>query len=762
MANTEPVKVAVEIIDSFSKELKELETRLEKIDGKTLNIDLDIDDGRLEEIEGRLEALEDDINATLDIDVSGYGSAKAQKEELEDDMHSTLHIGVDKDRLRGLGNLNGGEGFNPPSGSGSIASLTGLESLDLADDVLDHTLENLRGFEGSSVEYADSVRRFTPEEQDYINDWIINPGVARLHNNIPADQRDGWIGPSNWGFGVGEMWGPEPRYPGDKKPIDAQTDFLRGIREMTDSWSDLEGSGPNFDADEISLGIETGLGKSNSDRNYAEIDFLRSINRATSRASSFEIFDDSMYPKAPSIDMRRLNWDAQIGPTPFGDLPFIERARFRGNRVGSRAGRAVSSGLGTIGRLASDGFDMLTDEDGNRSPAIRGLKKGIKQLLPSMHRWYQLIALILPLLITMAGAALGAAAAFGALATAGVAMAGIGLLGWGDSVTESLNNVKRRINQLKKELFDVLRPVAGVFQPFTAQLFDAIPGMVGNLTEPLKALEETGYDDWWLGALSEISEWFAELLWAASDLAPEIQAIGSAFGEAFGDGIINLLRWATLELYENWGAFARLGAIIVDLLLIIYNLSKAVSFALSFFKPLFDIFTAISNVVGSRMTSAILAAVAAMFSLYYIGSSVAAMLAAIKALAIAQAFWTAVTAVGSLMGALGALSGVLSVILAKMLSLNLLTGGLLLAAGLVVGGIAYKSMGSAGSASESLGGGNVPASGFGRSSPAPAGAGGGTQIIFNGPVGDKEYQRLKDEFPDMYEEERTIEQETEK
>ena len=95
MTNTEPVRVAVEIIDNFSDELTELETRLEKIDGKNLDVDLDIDDGRLEEIEARLEALEEDINATLDIDVRGYESAKAKKEDLERDMRSTLHLDVD-------------------------------------------------------------------------------------------------------------------------------------------------------------------------------------------------------------------------------------------------------------------------------------------------------------------------------------------------------------------------------------------------------------------------------------------------------------------------------------------------------------------------------------------------------------------------------------------------------------------------------------------------------------------------------------------
>lgn len=756
MANSEPVKVAVEIIDKFSDDLTELETRLEKIDGKKLDVDLDIDAGDIEEVEARLKELEENLNSTLDIDVRGYEAAKAKKEDLESDMFSTLHLGVDKDRL---GNLNGTEGFDPPwgngrgSGSGGMSTLSGLQGIDLADDVLDHTVENLRGFEGSSSDYANSVRRFSPGEQDFINEWIINPDVAQAHNQgIPKSNRDGWVGPSNWAFGIGEEWGPEPRYPGDKRDYGPGREFLRGVKEMTSSWSGLENVGENIDAGDIDFDIDTGLGDPNSNRNAAEIDFLRSINKATRESRTL---------RNTRSHIGHLN--DRMGPVPFDELPFGDRARFRAKRVGRRAGSSVKGALGTVGDLSRDGVGMLTDDSGNRAPAINGLRKGIKRLIPSMHRWYQLIALILPLLITMAGAALGAAAALGALAMAGAAMAGIGLLGYGDSLSESLRNAQKRAKELKKELYDVFRPVAGVFQPFVEQLFDKIPQVAQKLTEPLKGLEASGYDDFFIGALEGAGSWLARLIDLANELAPEIQAIGGALGMAFSEGIIDLLRWATLELYENWDAFARLGSIIVDVLIILYNLSKAVSFALSFFKPLFDIFVGISEVLGDRMTSAILAAVAAMFSLYWIGSSVAALLATIKALAIAQAFWSAVTAVGSLMGALGALSGALSFILGQLLSLNVLTGGLLLAAGLVVGYAAYKKMGNDGTAASAPGGGNAPASGFG-SGPSPAGAGGGmgggTQINIYGDVGNKEYQKLEDEFAYLYEDKTETEEKT--
>ena len=984
MTNSDVVRVAVEIVDNFSDELTTLESRLEKIDGKTLDVDLDIDDSDIETVKGKLEALEEELNATLDIDVSGYKTAKAQKEDLERDMHSTLHLGVDKDNITGLGNLNGDEGFNPPeleelekklqstldievrgyetakaqkedleddihstlyinvdkdnlnlqdinvgvektdsgiesgnSGTGS-KTLAGLESLDLADDVFDHTLENLRGFEDSSAEYADSVRRFSPEEQDVVNEWIINPDVAKAHNKgIPKEDRDGWIGPSNWGFGMGEKWGPEPRYPNDKKDIDSGTDFLRGVKEMTESWSELEVFGANsepidgvsiksapvdspelpdsewdkdgvtlnipelpqidlekgdleisipeppegtFDRDTISvrvptppdsewdndeilfrvptppksdwnkednfvlnlpevpkpkwetkedseikfdLGLQTGLGDVDSEKTAAQIDFLRGINTATNQARKLELetnlFDDAKFgdPEVQIKDIDSglfapLKGSGRAGQMGVGFNPYPEHMFPNGpsipQRIGYRAGTTfqgliempgfVKSGiskriskrtgfdipstsgvLSSIGDSAVEGISMLTDEDGKRAPIISNLKDNLRKLVPSMQKWYRLVALVIPLLITMAGAALGAAAALGSLAGVGAAMVGIGLLGYGDSLSESLRNAQKRTQQLKEELFDVFQPVAGVFQPFVEQLFGKIPKVAGQLTEPLKDLEASGFDNFFIGALEGTGDFLADLIRLINQLAPEIQAIGAGLGRVFGDILLGLLQWSVKELYNNWEAFSRLGTIIIDLLVILYNLAKVVSFALSFFKPLFDILVGISNVFENRLSASILAGVAAMIALYYAASSVAAAFAIIKGSAIAQALYSGVIAAGSLTGALASVSMTLSTIIAQMTALNMLTGGVLLAAGAVVGYLAYQEL-KPETPSLPTGGTSSP-SGFGSPSPT-GGYGSGTQINIYGDVGRDEYQRLRDEFPDMYQEQSKIDEETER
>ncbi|UBF22608.1 tail tape measure protein [Halorubrum tailed virus 25] len=787
MANSDPVRVAVEIIDQFTDDLSELETRLEKIDGKTLDVDLDIDTGRLEEVEARLDALEEDINTTLKIKTRGYSKAKAQKEDLDGDMYSTLHLLTDKDQIRGLGNLSGGEGFNPPEAEafarqwsardslgqqnllsliqkeGGLTGLAGMEGLDLADDVLDHTIENLRGFEGSSSEYADSVRRFSPEEQDFINDWIINPDVARAHNRgIPKGDRDGWIGPSNWAFGMGEKWGPDPRYPGDKKPLDPSTDFLRGVKEMTDSWSDLEGRGLDVDFDASRFPLNTGLGDSDSDRTAPEIDFLRSINRAGDVDIGEAVFNGGRFGDLP-FQARGMDPDL-----------FFPNGRGGGNypwsfaqRAGRRAGRGyarVRHGLSGAGSRISSVMPSGTDLDSSQffgQRQFKGIGEKLKSVLPTdMRKWYRLIAMLLPMLIALAGAAVGLVAAFGALATAGVAMMGIGLLGWGDSLEESMRNVRREVSELKNELFEVLRPAANAFQPFTAQLFDNAPKMVEALVEPLQELVETGYDTWWLESLQGASEWFADLLWAASDLAPQIQAIGTAFGTAFGTWLIDFLTRMTSEVYENWEMWTKLTRSFLTILNIIYELSKVLAFLVAILEPFITLLGGIADLIGNDVLSAILAAVAAMWALDFVLAAIAG-----KGIFAMLSGWIAGLmgvsgAAGVLNAMLAGLAGMLDFIIGKLTLVNLLTGGLLALTGAVIGYGAYKAISGSGTASDSVGGKNVPAR---RGGGTPAGAGGNTvNITFNGDVGRREYQRLRDEFPEYYEDAKETDTKTQK
>jgi len=704
MTNSDVVRVAVEIVDNFSDELTTLESRLEKIDGKNLDVDLDIDDGDIETVKGKLEALEKELNATLDIDVSGYTRAKAKKEYLERDMHSTLHLGVEQDRLPNLGNLNGGNGFNPPkTPEGPEINTSSISDVNFPA-IDDNKLTN-KG-------------NLSPDEKEVVNDFLINPSVAKLHNKgIPKEDRDGWIGPSNWAFGIDEQFGPSNT--NDRTP--AETNFLSNIKKATESSTSLEIGDDLF---------------SNSKFGDLEI-----------QAKGFD--SDLFAPKS----LRSLN-DYQFGidHTVGKDMPRMSSSFVKNDDDGlfERIGKSRLNSMRSV-NLPSIGI-FGSDDD--------GLNEKIKSLIPTMQKWYRLVALVIPLLITMAGAALGAAAALGALAGVGAAMVGIGLLGYGDSLSESLRNAQKRTQQLKEELFDVFQPVAGVFQPFVEQLFGKIPRVAKQLTEPLKNLEASGFDNFFIDALEGTGNFLADLIRLINQLAPEIQSIGAGLGRVFGDILLGLLQWSVKELYNNWEAFAKLGSIILSIIIVLYNLSKAVSFALAVFEPLFSIIAKISSLVGNKATAVLLAAAAGF------AATALTVYGLVKALTILQSVWagsvlstiyagiialqqyivTALTAIG------------VSATLAATLATLTIALGAIIGAG-VAAYAAYEFIDNSGN--NSSGSSSPSPSGFGSPSPT-GGNSGGTQINIYGDVGRDEYQRMKDEFPDMYREQSEIDEETER
>ena len=113
MAETDPVKIVVDIVDQFSDDLKELEAKLEKIDNMEISPELDIDASEeIKKVQAQLQKLKKEIEADLDIDVDGAATAQAVKSSLSKDMRSTLHIDTDS-----------GGGIPPPLGADAMSAV---------------------------------------------------------------------------------------------------------------------------------------------------------------------------------------------------------------------------------------------------------------------------------------------------------------------------------------------------------------------------------------------------------------------------------------------------------------------------------------------------------------------------------------------------------------------------------------------------------------------------------------------------------------
>ncbi|NUC72540.1 hypothetical protein HTZ84_09500 [Haloterrigena sp. SYSU A558-1] len=652
MASSDPVEVAVEIIDQFSDDLKKLEKQLDRIDGKKLSVTLDIDDGGdIEEVKAQLEALEKKIKTTLDINVKGHKKAFALKAGLSKDTQSVHRILTKNENVPGVGGGGGG---------GS------------ALDALKPTPHNGR---------LDVTRT--------VNE-IVDQQLKRLSlDGNPAWHTDFTMGREGHLFGE------------DGRPIELsnpETDFMRRIKKGTDV---ATGRGP--DVPNGPMPDRPGLTRSELDK--------------------------------------QIRWSA------------------RRNMVGN-LGRNVGKGVRGSLRTTRKGASFFSGAMRNRASSIPdmdligGFGRKLAAMRPTMHKWMNLVALLIPMLITLAGAVIGVAAAFGGLAVAGGAVLGLGLLGYGTSIEESMKNAGIRIKELKEELFGVFQPVAQSFQPITEDFLDAVPHAIKPIADAMEGLD--AFEGMFTRALYGGANWVADLITAIIDLQEPIERITMLVGGALGDALLNVFKWGVKEVDENWTAFADLAGIFVDLIVVLYNVSKAASFVITIFRPLFDLFAWFSDFLNNDFILGLLRLIATYYLLRtaIIGAGRAWVwftgLSFTKwAVYLGKVIWASI---GHIYSWITAVNGAKMAWRAFLASTGL---GLVLVAGGFLAEGAMKAVSNVGKT------GPAPSVG-GSDTYAMGGGGGGTQINIYGNVGNSEYQKLKDEFPSLYREQTTIEEETEK
>jgi hypothetical protein len=366
------------------------------------------------------------------------------------------------------------------------------------------------------------------------------------------------------------------------------------------------------------------------------------------------------------------------------------------------------------------------------------------------------------MLVTLAGAAIGAAAALVGLAVAGGAIVGLGLLGYGENAAESMDMLKRKLGEVKSELFSSLKPAFKAMNPILDGWLDGLAGAANKLVGPLTRL--AGFEGFLGGIGGGVLNWVIGFLNTISDLRPEIQAIGSVLADVFGD--TSIMEWGIDELYENMGGFLQLGSILFSLIIIIYNVAKAISFAVAPFAPLFKAVASLSGLLANKWVSALLSAVFAVLLLY--GSLVGlnlllGKLTVTAALAAAAAMKATVVSVLALAkgAVVAASSGIATIIgalyawvaaatTARMAMARLLAmtgvGAVLAIGGFLAGEAIVGGMKTNATAGDMRGGGGDGFGGYG-------GGMGGATINIYGDVGNSEYQKLQDEFPEMYAEE---------
>jgi hypothetical protein len=483
---------------------------------------------------------------------------------------------------------------------------------------------------------------------------------------------------------------------------DAADDFLQTIDRATTEWArdegPLGGTGLSmpFDGRDVDMDMFSGANRLDSPFDRADIEADLSQAVTNTRALQDEVRPDipSVTPRGfglgmPDLDMR----DAPNAPD--GSPQWIN--------------------------------DFTKDAE--------GLNKAFSRLRPTMTTWWNIIAAALPAVIALSAAVFGLAAALLTVGGAAAAIVGVGLLGWGDSMQSSLRNLQEEARMLAQELFGVMQPAAGQFQPIMSDAMDALPNLVERLVDPLQ--RATGFADDLAQMGTGVVDWMAMLITAAANLERQTTQLISRFGEITGTTLLRFFRAVVQDTYRNQQAYIALADALGTALLAIFEISQAASFAFVRFRPLLDVVLLLARALNSDLGQSLIMIVGGLFLLE---KASAAALAVMGALRIGVGA-TAASILGSLLPSLT--TGIAMMwqwvtaanaawaATARFLALTGVGLALVLGSGALVDQLSGQGRNQRGP--------RTPGSGATRR--------GGTSITINGNVGRREMDRMLDRMP---------------
>lgn len=212
----------------------------------------------------------------------------------------------------------------------------------------------------------------------------------------------------------------------------------------------------------------------------------------------------------------------------------------------------------------------------------------LKQLIPSMHLWHQVIAALIPVLAAVIIQALGVAVAFGAIAVAGASIIGLGLVGHANNWSDALEEAKTQAKELGKAMFAVSTPARVAFAPIQAQLFDKMPGMSRGMFQDMATMVVYAEDI--EDAVRGIFEWFGAFFSLLTQYQPIVSQLADRFGEITGDVLLEGIEWLLEEGYESQDILVAMGSMILDVAAAFYHLFTFAVRVLTVFKPLVEVF----------------------------------------------------------------------------------------------------------------------------------------------------------------------------
>ena len=237
-----------------------------------------------------------------------------------------------------------------------------------------------------------------------------------------------------------------------------------------------------------------------------------------------------------------------------------------------------------------------------------GIGSTIKRAFPSMGKYMQLLAALIPIAVTLGTQLLGVASAMGAVGVAGASIMALGLIGHGDSMAGSFAQAKQEIRDLKEEMFNVVQPLAQTFAPIQSRMFDAIPGAMGGIFDSMEGLtqfEGLLFDLGSAGA-SGIARFF-DIINANAGI---IDDLTREFAGLIGTGLLNFFDWLLKNAAKNKELMLQTIGVLRDLISIGFDLATMLTKVIAKFAPLIRIASKIVNAFNNRVVIALISFIA--------------------------------------------------------------------------------------------------------------------------------------------------------
>jgi hypothetical protein len=235
--------------------------------------------------------------------------------------------------------------------------------------------------------------------------------------------------------------------------------------------------------------------------------------------------------------------------------------------------------------------------------SLGGFGSTLRKLKPTMGKYMQFFAAIIPIAVALGTQLLGVAAAMGSVAVAGGAIMGLGLLGHGESLAGSMSEAKQQVRSLKQEMFQMAQPTMQQFAPLQAQMFDAMPEGLGPVFEEMEGL--TAYEDTLFNLGGALAGGMEEAVEIIVDNEEAISGLTTKFGGLIGAGLLDFFEWLIKIASKNEALIYSLGKGMVQLAVVAYNLSMAIAKIVNTLTPVIALFAYLTGFLNNKAIMAL-------------------------------------------------------------------------------------------------------------------------------------------------------------